>query len=308
MTDHRAPWVTYVRFYPRDRMAAMLGAIIFSFAGVPLVLASYLTSDWTPLLVGAVLLVIVSLFALLFVLRTRQRRTLKHRLRSVPRSRVERRRIVEALVNLRRFEDRFNVVRRFPWNHARAQSALHGHGLAESLCVIDARLRRAIRRVPVIDELLEAEEVGESMQQAGSWIMLLAGLASLASAALMAQIGGGWVCGAVAFFMIAFGLIASAVHRWMVAGRGSLARMRGIVVGMGFVTDHRHLWIATRCITVLRYENGKIHLTIFNEHGQIRLVYLLTPLTSFSAFWQRWMHPRPRPELAADLLREGAGH
>ena len=301
---HGAPQVVFVRFLPRDRTAALLAAFIFSLAGVPLMIAAFISSDWIPFFVGLVLMFCVTASLYLFAVRTKQRNRLKQFLRGSAAIRVQRRRIVEALVNLRRLESRFNIIRRFPWDYGRASRSLHHHAVGGSWCIIDGRLRRAMRRVHLIDDMLECEEVGESMQHAGTWTMVLAGLAALALGVLLARVGGGWVCGAAVCFVISFGLIASVVHRWIVAGRGSLARMKGIVVGMGFVADARHVWYAATCVTILRYENGKIHLTILDHAGHMSLLYLSAPMSSFVNFWQRWMHPHPRPELAAEFTTE----
>jgi hypothetical protein len=308
MTHHSAvPPVVFVRFFPRDRTAALLAAFIFSLAGIPLLIASIATSDWAPLIVGLVIMLIVAACVFLYVLRTRQRNRLKQRLHWIAANRVLRRDIVEALVNLRRLERRFTLIRRFPWNFAQARTALNAHAVSEALCIVDARLRRPLRQLHRIDELLECEQAGESMHQAGSWTMIGVGLSALAAGILLTRVSGGWVCGAMVLFVVAFGLVATAIHRWMVVGRGSLSRMRGIVVGMGFAADHHHVWFASKSLTILRYENGKIHITILDECGRIALVYLSAPMVSFEEFWQRWMHPHPRPELAAEFTAQAAG-
>jgi len=102
---------------------------------------------------------------------------------------------------------------------------------------------------------------------------------------------------------------------WLVAGaawtistpsiRDRLRIFRGsegkIIAGPGWIRDRRgRIWRAGSATMIVTSPSGKppIHVVVSGPDGCVTLTFMHERDPDFTALWQRWNHPDPRPEFA----------
>lgn len=75
-----------------------------------------------------------------------------------------------------------------------------------------------------------------------------------------------------------------------------------VVAGQGSVSDHRdRLWTVDDSMMIVQTRDGTppIFVTLTGPAGAMTLTFMDETDPDFIRLWQRWNHPHPRPELAA---------
>ncbi|MDY7109800.1 MAG: hypothetical protein SYC29_14285 [Planctomycetota bacterium] len=180
------------------------------------------------------------------------------------------------------------------WDYERFLDQCRAHGVDPPRCLVDTRLVRPLRRVPQQTELLESEVIRDPAI-AGN---LVAGV-TLAALGLAVLLFGraSWNCCAVPGALLMFAGAALALTEVGQAFSNSANEARQRLVACGVFATPKMVMLPADTLTVVRADRSGVGIDLANSQGRLRLSFRGVSSPGFIDFWQRWMHPRPRPEL-----------
>lgn len=184
-----------------------------------------------------------------------------------------------------------------PWR-SRFQKLLREAGLPSALVIVQDLLEESIRTIEVPDEFVEPERLQSAMPRGSrSYWMQLGIIALLIWMVVNSSLSGDWIQAAMFVFVLAvlgMQLLKSfGIH---------LEEARAPVMGMGVYSDHKgRRWTVLDSTLYLYPLKIAFHRVIIAEligpdgHAAMQFHGLNDP--GLQMFWQRWMHPHPRPDL-----------
>ncbi len=179
------------------------------------------------------------------------------------------------------------------WRH-RFQQMLHERGLPPALVIVQAELIDNLRMIPVDETFVELDRLLAQMsRRSGTFWLLAAGLLASGWVMVQAALRGDWVMAAI------LGVAAAMVGSQLLKGWGiHVSRANAPVMGMGVLSDHKGRRWTVRDSTVYLYPyQSSIIASIIGPDGYHAMQFHGLDDPALRMFWQRWMHPHPRPDL-----------
>ncbi|UCD75998.1 MAG: hypothetical protein JSV91_03565 [Phycisphaerales bacterium] len=309
--EPRWPWDDdYVQVRLRNRDTPIFVALAVSGipgSGFPLYSVLILGGPKAALIVGLPLL-FIGLASLLVVRKRMIRRLAQRKLLKQVRlentlieDRRYRRKVVQALVDCGRLERGVPVASAWRWNYPRFLEACESHHIRPPRCIVDARLTRGLRRIERMPDLLECEVIGDAPTPAG----ILTGVVITAIGGLiLASMVSISACAAVAGGFIAFVGLSTIFHQIRQATVFATSGLKRQIVGSGALMSSGRFMVPDECLTVVRRGQHGVHVDLADRERRITLSFEGIWSAGFVSFWQRWMHPHPRPELVRQFVAD----
>ncbi|MCC6906397.1 MAG: hypothetical protein IT430_00520 [Phycisphaerales bacterium] len=176
---------------------------------------------------------------------------------------------------------------------------LDAYGIRPPGLIVDRRLARAVLSVETTEEFIEPEPI-ESQMQRSAWIMSIVLLLVLVAVIRLTGM-------APLFYLLLIPAVVGELlrHVWR-TGRSAVG-LAGInyFAGVGFVESPSGERIGSwQALTLISSDSGgSLLVRIVHEHGIASFRFSSPADPGFIAFWQRWNHPHPRPELLGGQTR-----
>jgi hypothetical protein len=186
---------------------------------------------------------------------------------------------------------------RSKWDWPAFLAELHRRSIVRPHTIVDEATLPQLGAIPLTENLLEPEPVQASGDRSRSSLLLGAGACAL---------------GAAYFFMMGIwvvGVLLSGLALLMTAGlpqvRDVLRTLpmmeSGVLAAPGVVVDakRKRRWTIDDAVMLVQCTStvGPLIVRIVGEAGWVTLTFSDERDADFVTLWQRWNHPRPRPDL-----------
>ena len=279
--------------------AAFVAMIAAGMAGVPQAL---LQLSVVLLILISMLIAIRGRWALLRdeMLKYRHFRRLRQRQGSMGRKRYDGNRLSLALAGQWPRPRRIAVSMKEEDHWAQLRAVLDEANVRHARSIIDVSFAKRCRAIPLTEALLEPEDVtdaGDATERAlhlaqtfvlsGAWIFAVLVIVVASACVPRTASVPGWLIGASVLGMAA----------GVAVGLKQLGRVR-IVAGPGIITDARgRCWTSADSVMLISKWGGGMSIEFLGPAGRIGIDGSHLGPSGFECLWQRWQHPRPRPEL-----------
>lgn len=194
------------------------------------------------------------------------------------------------------------------WGQLRAK--LEEAQVRKSRSIIDTTFAEMFRALPLQEALVEPEDVMERGEGTGFAL----------GAVKEFVIRGGWVLIGIAvvdaaLFVPSFGFLPGwslvVIVLVMMGGCAFGLRQLGgakIMAGPGYITDARgRVWTVADSVMLIAVHSGRMSIEFLGPAGLLPMDGGQLGPKGLERLWQRWHHPRPRPELWPDSLSQHRG-
>lgn len=179
------------------------------------------------------------------------------------------------------------------WRH-RFQQLLHERGLPRALVVVQAELIDTLRTIPVDGTFVEPDRLLAQMsRRSGTFWLLATMLLAAGWVMIQAALRGDWVMAGV------LGVAAAIVGSQLLKAWGiHVSQANAPVMGMGVLSDHKgRRWTVLDSAVYLYPYQSSIIASLLGPDGYHAMQFHGPEDPALRMFWQRWMHPHPRPDL-----------
>ncbi|MCL4198276.1 MAG: hypothetical protein KJZ69_12390 [Phycisphaerales bacterium] len=179
------------------------------------------------------------------------------------------------------------------WRH-RFQQLLHERGLPHALVIVQAELIDKLRMISVDETFVEPDRLLAQMsRRSGTFWMLAAMLLMSGWVMVQAALRGDWVMASV------LGVAAAMVGSQLLKSWGiHVSQANAPVMGMGVLSDHKgRRWTVLDSAVYLYPYQSSIIASLLGPNGYHAMQFHGVEDPALRMFWQRWMHPHPRPDL-----------
>lgn len=195
---------------------------------------------------------------------------------------------------------------RLHWLTGRPRKALIGQfqqrlidaGLPRAMMLVDASIAEPIQAMEIPEDFLEPDRLlRQTPRKSWSFVLIVLITIYFAFGAVAAFGNGDWIVASIdALIACLFGvriLASFGVH---------VSESRAPIMAMGVLIDHKNRrWTVQDSCAYLYRIKGKtsspVLVELIGPDGLGAVVFPRLDDAGFRFFWQRWMHPHPRPDL-----------
>jgi len=173
----------------------------------------------------------------------------------------------------------------------RFQQLLRERGLPRALVIVQAELIDKVRTIPIDDRFVEPERLlGAMPRRSGTFWLLIVMILYFVWMLVNSALAGDWTMTAIFALWVAM-MGVQLLRSWGI----HLSQANAPVMGMGVISDHKGRRWSVRDSVVYLYP---YFVAFIGPDGYHVLQFHGLDDPALRMFWQRWMHPHPRPDLA----------
>jgi len=180
----------------------------------------------------------------------------------------------------------------------RFQQILHKRGLPQNMVIIQKEIADRLRAIPIDERFVEPERLlGEIPRRSGTfWVFTVLAL-YMVWLTVSSALWGDWIMTAV--FAVSAAMIGVQLLRsWGI----HVSQANAPMMGLGVISDHKGRIWSVRDSVVYLYPwkagfQSNILVSVIGPAGYHALQFHGLEDPGLIMFWQRWMHPHPRPDL-----------
>ncbi len=181
------------------------------------------------------------------------------------------------------------------WSWAALEERLRQAGIPRPRAVVDTCLEPAVRGLDRPTHLLEPEPIVSSLPMSFAGMLFIVIVYGFFAVSHLVR---GQVMQGMIFLVLPLLMLAQIPH---VRERIPVLRNEEAPIsGAGYVEHRRRRWTADDSTLLVsgRKPSGPLHVRLAGPAGWLSFSFMSPSDPDFVRLWQRWMHPRPRLELA----------